>query len=457
MAGPTAFPQLCSSDRRRSGHQPPPCGGPDAGPRSSWLGGSSAPVHGHGPRRRLGRVRTAAALAAFTLGTALGACGGEGSGGSAPSAKPGGPRSPASPEGAKPEGPEAAGGRLTVADLMARAKGIVYVRCAGDDEPDKRGLVFSVVDAGDGRQVASAVAGVHDLSCGPQLVRSRFDDRFARVTDQRDGHIGFVDVRTGAFTDVTARRPRGDFDPAPRETNPVFRPGTDEIWYIDLADPQRPRLKSTTAGGGPVVDRGELRAPQAFYFLPGLEAVVLAPTPSDSLVVSPNRGRAIAAATECPGASGLTLNCTGLYVLDVPPTGVVSLTLDQVRQGRLRIIEFEPECAPNEWLDDRSFVCVSPGPVLRVGTFDANFTTVSFRDLLNNGPRDIAAPVVSPDRREVVFFSDAGATESEPGLFKVGLDGGSPPRRISTGQLTIVQEAPGTFKSIGDVAVLEWR
>ena len=262
----------------------------------------------------------------------------------------------------------------------------------------------------------------------PQLA-ARFNKDFSRRTG---GAATFIQWRPSGTeeVDVGARRGEpGDFERSRRDRFSVFRPGTEELWFVDASDETNPRLVSTDAGGGPFVDHGPYpptRSPDRFESGRN-DPFILVPRGGDVVVLTgdvgalPNPEASVAISTE-EYTSGLRLwRLAGKQSEDLVDLG------EQIRA--------ESGCSPRAWVDNRSIVCAMHNlegdySALRLGTFSPDYRSITYRDLLPPAERRVVWVAVSPDAKELAFV--LGADDQHPkALFRVGLEPGAQPRRVA--------------------------
>jgi len=350
-------------------------------------------------------------LVAILLGLPLAACGGsDAERGNGP-----GPGSTTTAAGAERENE----------GLSAFSGDIVLVNCSS--------TVVSVDPDTGGKTRRQFLSNERDHRCEspPGLLRGRFNKDFTRFTA---GSLSFYQWRPGGVeeVDVSARSgTTGAFD-KPRVSKFVqFRPGTDEIWFVDASDESNLKLASTAADGGPIVDRGPYPTPKTrAQFSDNTSPFVLV-TRGDQVVVlvgdepvlaNPAGTLAIGPGTTATDQPLKVWNLTGKQLVDI--------------EGAGEKVAGTEDCYPRSWVDDLRFVCTvdrrggGDFSTLRLGVFAPDFRSVTYRDLLPRAQRVATWAVASPDGKEVAFVLMATSIQQPEAMFRLGLEPGVAPRQV---------------------------
>jgi hypothetical protein len=247
--------------------------------------------------------------------------------------------------------------------------------------------------------------------------------RVAVVGPQADGsqHVGFVNLGTGALTDVTAQHASTGFGAAlPVDCSPVFGPTSNTFWFlegpaqgsavftvhrVDLtsgAEQTRGTIQfnSPCSGISPKIlvwASDQVDAITGFY---GPDAVL--PNPSGTL-----------GATRCRNCSG------GITLFTSPASHEVNVRVNfPANPGGNGL----SDCIPLAWAGDSTLICdilpVAGGSILVVVQVTANTTSVQATPLLPTNTRNNFSPIISPDNSMVAFESAQG---NVPSLYTIAL------------------------------------
>jgi hypothetical protein len=315
---------------------------------------------------------------------------------------------------------------------------LIWVSCG-----DTSALTLTALNPADGKTLSSIsldfrkFPGVSRCAAGDGLdllqLREQFDTDYTRVTAtvmQQDGsnHVGFYDLRTGAFTDLTAKRvSRDSFAPLPQEGGPLFHPTTDTFWY-EARVPGEPYLRDIHAfvmdlKTGSSVDKGPVPGQVIGwgFVLPQRLETAVSRTPTGSYY------------SGVPNPSGTFF---GAYSVRLP------IKTDQISE-RDRV----SSCAPVVWIDDDRAICGDDRLTFTsLLQFTADHRSATETKLLPATDRFNFSPIVSPNGTEIAFLSIRGG---EHALYRMPLTAGANPTKIA--------DLPALKGLLYPPAFIEWR
>jgi WD40-like Beta Propeller Repeat len=279
-----------------------------------------------------------------------------------------------------------------------------------------------------------------DLSCqqgdGADRLRMReqFDTDLGRVavttSKLPDGsqHVGYVDLATKQFTDVSGTAGAAFSSNPPVDSNPVFSPSRPELWFLrDGRD-----IYSTDLNGGNLTKRSSPPMPQSggnpgFLVEGGTDQPI-----SDGLRqfdVLPNPTGTIAVAAR-PGQID-TQQGGGIRIFTNPADTFAPLDTNfDSTKGSATVLTGVGACVPEAWVDEASLLCSSSTspPDLMITPITRGSSSATATALLPPNHRNSYSPVVSPDRSTIAFLSRGQGTTTT--LWVTSTKPGSEPRKV---------------------------
>jgi hypothetical protein len=283
-----------------------------------------------------------------------------------------------------------------------------------------------------------------DLSCQASdgadnlRMREQFDTglKHVAVTTSKlpDGsqHVGYVDLATNKFTDVSGTAAGSFSSNAPVDSNPVFSPSRPELWFLrDGRDIYSTDLSGGSltkhslppmppSGGGPrfLVEIGTDQ-PISYSTTGGFYQIPVLPNPSGTI--------AVAARPEQfnPHQDGGIQVFTHPADTFAPPDDRSTPT-----KGSAIILTGVGVCVPEAWVDEATLICSSSAnpPELMITPIAQGRTSATATALLPPNHRENYSPVVSPDRSTVAFLSSGQGTTTT--LWSTSTKSGSEPRKV---------------------------
>lgn len=353
------------------------------------------------------------------------ACGGSGSGETSdPDARP--------PDQGTGQPGEKAQGRK-----IANTPGLVVLRCSGKDASD----VLEVLDPTNGVVVASTPTGYANgcVAQHPLAGRQRFNDDYTKMAvdfgQQSDGsrHVGFSRIPDKP-TDITASQSRSDFSMPPYHSRPVFRPGTNDLWFLTGQNEAKRGLGSVNVDDSshritnhPELVRPTFGDPISLYEPEGRFVITRDQwlLPADFI---PNPKR--------PLAVGIQYSRPTVVRQGQSPTESADV---DVKSG--------PEmCAPKAWVDEERLLCISQrNEMIYLGRFDQSYRTLMLQPALPLANRENFSPVMSPTADRFAFLSCS--PDSTCGIYTNGVGGGQPAKMTELPRVT----------DRANLLLLEWR
>lgn len=353
---------------------------------------------------------------------------------------------PASPQStARPitESSSGSGQATSPASQAARPlSGIAVAACSNTNsltitfvDPDtgrstERIDVLNGVSQGPGPTVGYGISS--NCTAGKKLsIRESFDTGFGRIATTTptlsDGsqHVGFVDLASKRFTDVSGASSTGFGAHAFTDSNPVFSFSGQQLWF--LRDGQD--IYSADLHGGQPVKRLTLpqpndlsRAVPQFLMAPGSDQPI---GQSGTLAALPNPSGTAAVDSRTVG-TGRSLQNAAIRVYRAADTFVFANGHEVTMTG-------EYECVPEAWVDDVTLLCdatqqVGSPPRLVITKVTLQSTSVTAVPLLPPNERSNFSPVVSPNHASVALLSTAGSVTS---LYVTSTTGRGEPRKVT--------------------------
>lgn len=276
-----------------------------------------------------------------------------------------------------------------------KPSGLILVSCS------QTRLTVSSMSPADGKILSSEsidFSKLHGVGCPAGTLlggisvlqdRERFDTEYTRVTAvvaEPDGshHVGFYDLRTGAFTDLTLKRiSQNSFSALPQESGALFHPTTDTFWYEAADSNQNIRAFVMDLRTGRSVDKEVLASG---------EAAVLA---------GPDFGFSLPKGSEKAVSADLGLpNPSGTHVKE------------------------SSNCDPDVWVDDYRLICKS----MELLQYAPDYGSTTTIDILPATDRLNYNPVGSPDGTQMAFLS---ARSGQTAIYRVALTAGASPTKVA--------------------------
>ncbi|MEU8135317.1 hypothetical protein [Streptodolium elevatio] len=253
-----------------------------------------------------------------------------------------------------------------------------------------------------------------------QQVRQLFNADYTLVAGTAPGFGGgsqadAFDLRTGK---AAGPPPDQDaFSDAPNDIEPLFKPGTNTLWY-------QPK------GGGRIVSREAGTDPGT-----AVEAATTEQRYPGFVFAGDKLWTPL-------GGNGVQVSATS-----VNPSATAAANWDDVSDLRVSLPGEDPEvagkagqpgyhnetvlpgsgdvpdgCMPRFWRSDTVHVCATDTRLVQI-TFSDDFDAVTaVEDLLPANSRTNQGAMLSPDGKSVVFLSGNGTTSSVPALYRLDLD-----------------------------------
>ncbi|WTW96076.1 hypothetical protein OG216_23045 [Streptomycetaceae bacterium NBC_01309] len=231
----------------------------------------------------------------------------------------------------------------------------------------------------------------------------------------RGNQADAFDLRTGK---AAGPAPDQDaFGEAPNDIDPLFRPGTNTLWY----EPKEgSRIVSREAGSDP---RTAVEGATTEQRYPGFVFAgdkLWTPIASNGLQLGATSVNPSAtAAANYDSVYGLRLTSPGQDPELGGKAGPPSYYSEAVLPGGDGVPD---GCMPRFWRSDTVHVCATDTRLVQL-TFSDDFDAVtSVKDLLPTNSRTSQGAMLSPDGKSVVFLSGSGDSSSLPGLYRLELD-----------------------------------
>jgi len=280
---------------------------------------------------------------------------------------------------------------------------------SGDDAPVG---TFTVNGVG----VKASGAGGSDW-----LTRQTFSRDFAHMAVINNGGPGIEDGN-GNVSNAGPAPSDGFGAQAPAAKTPLFRPGTDELWYADDNDSDNLYSIDTAKGGDPVAKH--IKTFQgSFGFSPDGKMVVTGG--GGRLLMAPDQRHGVGSELEAVSVANHLQATTPNNGIDLP-----NIPLNTKLGG----------CTPEAFVSSRALLCD-----LNLLTFSPSFASFHERPLLppTSGNTASSSPVLSPDHEQVAFVSTNG--NKDTAIWTVSVQGGTPkkvldlPIDISTQKASLLE------------------
>ncbi len=286
---------------------------------------------------------------------------------------------------------------------------------------------------------------IADLNCAFRdgadnlQMREQFDTGLNRVavttSKLPDGsqHVGYVDLATKRFTDVSGTASGGFTSNATVDSNPLFSPSRSEIWFLrDGRD-----IYSTDLSGGHLSKHTTPPASASggvtgFLIESGTDQPVnyMKESGPEQLHVLPNPSGTIAVAAR--PEQGYPHQAGGIRVFTHPADTFAPLDVwSDSTKGSAIAMTGVGACVPEVWVDEATLLCSSSEspPALMITSIASGRTSAAAVALLPPNQRENFSPVVSPDRSTVAFLSRGQGTITT--LWSTSTKPGSDPRKVS--------------------------
>lgn len=277
------------------------------------------------------------------------------------------------------------------------------------------------------------------------LERQQFNTDFTEMA-MNDNGIAAVEESGGEIRDVGPAGETGYGARAPAEESPLFRPGTDTVWYADhdrenqlfSVDPDEPagepREHPQYAGEEATSSSGEPDPLPFFYFSPDGTVTVTGDPPGfeGGLLMTPDGRHGV----------GRGMEFVATRSQAVAPSGGAG-ELDQIPGESDNEANF---CRLQGFLSDTEAICSGVTPNVYIVEYSPSFDSFDVSSLLPDAPgvEDDSA-VGSPDGSEVAFVSQSA---SGTAIYKAFLLGGEPEE---------VTDLSGLGAEVESVALLQWK
>jgi hypothetical protein len=226
-------------------------------------------------------------------------------------------------------------------------------------------------------------------------------------------HVGFVDILSGQFTDLTARRqPPGRFSTmSAQDDNPAFLSGSETIWFYSTLGPGH--VYSADVNSGISTEESPAGVPTELCWLAAYSCGRLpgAQIPFDAIsgIVNPSH-------TAAEGSDGKLYLAPGWHDLNK----VSSCDAAACPVGTGWVV-----CSPRQWVDDYRLLCDR----FVIVRFTEDYKAASGTVILPPNDRNNLAPLASPDRSSVAFLS---LTETKYSIYRTAITGGAEPTLVGT-------------------------
>ncbi len=283
-----------------------------------------------------------------------------------------------------------------------------------------------------------------DSSNVETLPAQRFSPDFSKAVWSSEGHVGFVDIVTGAVHDLTPPKGSSYGSFTPEQSRPFFNPKTGELWFFDAnvgkymsLDPENPA--KVTPQPNPVKVDTATGSTTVFFSADG-STFASASANSDGVTpISPDGKFAVVKASNQTSGTSSSL---ALHKFDATPDQALSW----VPGTGIK------DCAPLVFVDATSFLCTgtqgsttSPSPsasstptgnnLYRVTISGTTLSPLALLPVSENKVTETAGLVVSPDATSVAFVaqtSSSATASSEQVLYTVSLTGNTEPVRVTS-------------------------
>ena len=331
---------------------------------------------------------------------------------------------------------------------------------------DLAALFGPVTAAGPHFQSGWQCDGYRTPSAAALHLREEFDRDYTRVAvvdrehfPDESRHVGYIDIATGTFTDVTAMTTKSGFSAhVPIDVNPLFDPKANVFWFLrDTGEIIAVNLDTGTSEVRAQTPAGQTGSPATASF-------VVAPGSDQPVAGTGGSGTVRSCDDILPNPSGTVaaidmelLNGTAQEIgLFTDFTDTLATSADDVAgndvalAAKAAIVMVDggpppnslgsggPHCLPLAWVSDNTLVCDrrqgpgGPGD-LALDKLAAGQGATTSTLLLPPSERQNYGPVISPDGSTIAFLSQQGSSviADNVSLYTIAVDQpGSEPARV---------------------------